>query len=237
MAEPKYYPVIYVCGYAENGGDVEDTMITPHEDFNSGATKFRQNNEKKVYPWIFEPPLLRLMKDHGYEDASKNGRLLPEGPISRKSVWIFRYYDISSGELGTEKQNEIEFYAKQLRKFILHVKKAVGGDKWQEEFKVYLVACSMGDLICKCYLQNPEIPDLNGKTPGLSANKGVDKLFNYATPRGGIELSKELGWDEGLRDFDVNNSTGFGLERMMEILELDTTDDLHSLKKQTIFVR
>ena len=233
MSDPKYYPIIYVRGYAGSQAEIEDTVATPHMGFNVGSTKYRQDNDKKVYPWVFESPLLRLMKEHGYVDAYRNGQLLPEGPIPRNSVWIFRYYDITSKDLGKGQRKEIEVYAKKLREFILHVRKAVDGDTLKDDFRVYLVAHSMGGLICRCYLQNPKIPGLDGKTPGNADKKGMDKLFTYATPHGGIDLRNGLGWIDGLRDFlDINNSASFGPERMRKILALAKGDDLRSLKNR-----
>ena len=51
----------------------------------------------------------------------------------------------------------------------------------RRDFKVYLVAHSMGGLICRCLLQN--------KTVTTEEVRGmVDKVFTYATPHNGIEL-------------------------------------------------
>ena len=51
----------------------------------------------------------------------------------------------------------------------------------------------MGGLVCRCYLQNRDIPDLEGKKSRDWTKKGVDKLFTYATPHGGIEFRKGFG--------------------------------------------
>ena len=47
------------------------------------------------------------------------------------------------------------------------------------KFKVYLVAHSMGGLICRTYLQNVTRDD---------TEHYVDKVCTYATPHGGIEM-------------------------------------------------
>jgi len=233
MLKPPYYPIIYVRGYAGTQNAVEDTVATPYMGFNLGTTKYRQTYSGSVEPYVFESPLIRLMKDHLYEDAFHDGQIMPQGPVSPKSIWIFRYYDVVSKDLGTGERKEIEFHAEKLRQFILHVKKATGQED-NNDFRVYLVAHSMGGLVCRCYLQNRDIPDLEGKKSRDWTKKGVDKLFTYATPHGGIEFRKGFGWLEGLRDFlAINNSDAFGEKRMREILSLDEEKDknkpLHSL--------
>jgi len=203
--------------------------------FNFGSTKFRQAYSQKINPWVFESPLIRLMKEHKYVDAYRDGQILPKGSIESRSIWIFRYYDISSEDLGDKERKEIEFHAKKLREFILHIRDCVDPDKkYRKNFKVYLVAHSMGGLICRCYLQNPDIPDLESdRAPGNPDLKGVDKMFTYATPHGGIEFRKGLGWVEGFRDFlDINNSGNFGERRMKQFLKLQANDDVRSLKNR-----
>jgi len=222
MITPPFYPIIYVRGYAGTQGEVEDTVATPYMGFNLGSTKTRQLHTGKTYPYVFESPLIRLMKDHKYHDAYRDGQIKPDGPVPPNSIWIFRYYDITSKEMGPGQRKEIEFHAKKLREFILHVQKAVlePGEK-RTNFRVYLVAHSMGGLICRCYLQNKKIPGLNEKLNSDGNHKGVDKLFTYATPHGGIEFRKGLGWAEGFRDFmDINNQGNFGGKRMREFLGL-----------------
>ena len=51
----------------------------------------------------------------------------------------------------------------------------------EADFKVYLVAHSMGGLVCRAFLQNPELGS-------AAARAAVDKLFTYATPHNGIDL-------------------------------------------------
>ncbi|MCH7651060.1 MAG: hypothetical protein IIA63_07860 [Nitrospinae bacterium] len=240
MITPPFYPIIYVRGYAGTQGEVEDTVATPYMGFNLGSTKTRQLHSGEMIPHVFESPLIRLMKDHKYHDAYHDGQIKPEGSIPPNSIWIFRYYDITSKEMKSEersedtepgKREEIEFHAKALRRFIIHVREAVLEPSEDiSKFRVYLVAHSMGGLICRCYLQNPLIPDLPNLDKKKVAEfnghktlirKGVDKLFTYATPHGGIEFRNGLGWAEGLRDFlDINNQANFGDKRMRAFLGL-----------------
>jgi len=225
------YPIIYVRGYAGSQGEVEDTVATPYMGFNLGSTKLRQAYSGDLIVNVFESPLIRLMKDYGYVDAYHDGQTRPEGPIAKQSIWIFRYYDVTSKDLGSGERKEIEFHATALGDFIRHVREATAAS-WpaDEPFRVHLVAHSMGGLVCRGYLQNRQIPGLDGQTAYTWQDKGVDKLFTYATPHGGIELRNGLGWTEGLRDFfDANNAGNFGPERMREFLDLNKNQPLNSL--------
>lgn len=233
MIQSPYYPIIYLRGYAGSEGEIEDTVSTPYMGFNLGSTRIRQLHTGEVRPHLFESPLIRLMKDHGYVDAYRQGQMRPRGPIPSRSIWIFRYYDIVDEEFGEGDRKEIEFHARRLRDFLLHVRDAVlETDEDPESFRVYLVAHSMGGLVSRCYLQHPKIPDLDGdgEPSGDWSRKGVDKLFTYGTPHGGIEFRRGLGWAEGLRDFfDPNNAGNFGPTRMREFLGLPDGKPLDSL--------
>ena len=196
MIEAPYCSIIYLRGYAGTAGEIEQTVSTPYMGFNEGSTRIRQRYTGEVVPYVFESPLIRLMKEHGYVDAYRDGHLVPEGPIPSRSIWIFRYYDIADEDFGQGERKEIEFHAEKLRAFIGHVRRAVldhGEDS--ERFRVYLVAHSMGGLICRCYLQNPCIPGLE---PDASSDgpqwlrKGVDKLFTYGACRS--QLQGDEGW-------------------------------------------
>ena len=233
MIESPYYPIIYLRGYAGSQGEVEDTVSTPYMGFNLGSTRVRQLYTGEVRPHIFESPVIRLMRDHGYVDAYHDGQIVPQGPIPSRSIWIFRYYDIVDEELGEGDRKEIEFHAMRLREFLLHVRQAVlDENESPQRFRAYLVGHSMGGLICRCYLQHPDIPDLENddKPSGDWSDKGVDKLFTYGTPHGGIEFRRGLGWTEGLRDFlDPNNAGNFGPKRIREFLGLPHDKPLNSL--------
>ena len=233
LIEPPFFPIVYLRGYAGSGGEIEDTVSTPYLGFNLGSTRIRQVHTGEVRSNVFESPVIRLMKDHGYVDAYHDGQILPRGPVPGRSIRIFRYYDAADEDFGDGGRREIEFHARKLGEFLAHVRDAVlepGEDP--DRFRACLVAHSMGGLICRCYLQNPEVPDLDGRVreEKRRASKGVDKVFTYATPHGGIELRRALRWVEGLRDFvDPNNAGSFGPGRMREFLALPSEGDLRSL--------
>ncbi|MEM7231097.1 MAG: hypothetical protein AAF517_02915 [Planctomycetota bacterium] len=238
MSGPKHgerhRPIVYIRGYAGKQAEVEDTVATPHMGFNLGSTKMRQAWTGEIDVHIFESPLVRLMKDHGYVDAYRNGERFPaEGEeIPAASVWIYRYYDNTSQAIGSGLRPEIEDHARGLRRFIERIQTAVGAEG-DPEFSVYLVAHSMGGLICRAYLQNPEIDGLPDRSFGDWRDKGVAKVFTIATPHGGIEFRRGLSWAESIRDFfDANNSGNFGPRRMREFLGLQENDRLSSLNGQ-----
>ena len=236
MIKAPYFPIVYLRGYAGSQGEIEDTVSSPYMGFNLGSTRIRQLHTGEAKPHVFESPVIRLMKDHQYIDAYHEGRVLPQGPVPSRSIWIYRYYDIADKEFGDGARREIEYHAQKLGDFLRHIRKSVMEDgESSRDFRVHLVAHSMGGLICRCYLQNPGIPGLDGEENSSNdwGKKGVDKVFTYGTPHGGIEFRSGLGWVEGLRDFlDPNNAGSFGARRMREFLNLHEGQPLNSLNNQ-----
>ncbi len=231
---PPYYPIVYIRGFAATMGEIEDTVATPYMGFNLGSTKIRQNHEGEIVRFIFESPLIRLMKEEGYVDTYANGDLLPRGIRSlARSVWIFRYYEPMSESLGEGERRDILEIAADLRRFILRIRGQVCGDDPQARaaFRVYLVAHSMGGLIARAYLQNLCI---NGSGDGaldaeleLPGAHLVDKVFTYGTPHGGIEFRGLNVPDLGRLDpFHVRN---FNREVMRDYLDLPADEDVRSL--------
>lgn len=215
-----YYPIVYVRGFAATMAEIEETVATPYMGFNLGSTKIRQNSENEIVRFIFESPLLRLMKDEGYRDTYQNGDLVEIGQaVDAKSIWVFRYYEEVSKDLGTGNRKTILEFAVELRKFILQIRDHICGNDKEERknFKVYLVAHSMGGLLTRCYLQNicrhyqNELLELPG--PSL-----VDKVFTYATPHNGIDIFGFNALDMGPLDpFHVKN---FNRDYMRDYLRI-----------------
>ena len=177
-----YYPIVYVRGYAATMTEIEDTVATPYMGFNLGSTKIRQDYDNEVQRFIFESPLIRLMKDEGYQDTYKDGDYIPtDQAVSPRSIWIFRYYEKVSADLGTGEREPIPGFAADLRTFIERIRDQVcQGDAAEEaNFRVYLVAHSMGGLVCRAYLQK--------HCPDRDLDPLVDKVFTYATPHNGID--------------------------------------------------
>ncbi|MCZ8205772.1 hypothetical protein [Gemmatimonas sp.] len=219
--ERPYFPIIYVRGYAMTGGEVEHTVADPYMGFNVGSTKLRQQYPRRVVRHVFESPLVRLMKDEGYGDSFVDGSELPAHAVpNARAVWIYRYYEDASKELGSGTRHDIETYARGLLALIdeLH-DRYVPGDRARHgarsnAFRVYLVAHSMGGLICRCLLQQLSRHDAR-----------IDKVFTYATPHGGIDL-RGIGNVPG---FGINQSEGFNEGRMREYLQLAPGTPVNSL--------
>lgn len=231
MIKPPYYPIVYVRGYAGSQSEVEDTVATPYMGFNLGSTKIRQLWDQKVVKYVFESPLIRLMKDHGYADVFNDGDLTTDERVNPKSVWIYRYYESVSEDLGTGKRPEIEYFAEGLDTLIEDIRDRVCGPadaadpevtEARKNFKVYLVAHSMGGLVSRCYLQNI-YPGKGRDTPAP-----VDKVFTYATPHGGIDL-RVIGNVPAF--LQANNVDNFNQARMKEYLKIGE-EPVNSLDKK-----
>lgn len=222
MFQAPHYPIVYIRGYAMTQSAVEDTVADPYMGFNVGATKIRQLHTSDVARHIFESPLVRLMKDEGYKDVFDAGAELPQSQVPpARSVWIYRYYEPVSNQLGKGFRPEILDYAKGLKRLLgdMQTQYATRDGKVDptvaKQFKVHLVAHSMGGLIARCFLQNVS-----------RADPRVDKVFTYATPHGGIDLR----WIGNVPDFlRFNNSENFNEETMREYLRLPKGRPVSSL--------
>ena len=222
---PPFYPIIYVRGYAATMSEIEETSATPYMGFNLGSTKIRQDYKKDIVHFIFESPLIRFMKDEGYIDTYYQGDFFDlDTQVSPKSIWIFRYYEKVSEDLGEGNRLSIVDFATDLRKFVLRVRNQVCGNdkKALKAFKVYLVAHSMGGLICRTYLQNICVKGTGkadiDKELELPGGHLVDKVFTYATPHNGIDV---LGMNVmNLGSFDKVDVKNFNRDYMKDYLNL-----------------
>jgi len=206
------HPIIYVRGYAMTQGEIDDTVATPYMGFNLGATKARQDWRGRVRRHVFESPLVRLMKDHGYRDSYADGTER-DGDLPARSVVIYRYYESADSDLGTGNgPPSIEAAASGLGRLVLRLREQVCGEDTEARaaFRVYLVAHSMGGLVCRCFLQNPAVAD-------AEARALVDKVFTYGTPHNGIEMGG-LNVPAFLKLWDMDN---FNRGTMARYLALD----------------
>ena len=102
-------------------------------------------------------------------------------------------------------------------------------DVEEQDFRVYLVAHSMGGLVCRAFLQNRAIGS-------DEARATVDKVFTYATPHNGIDLRivrNVPGWAA------LGDATNFNRDRMANYLALpvDTNDvsEIRNFPPERIF--
>jgi hypothetical protein len=203
MNQKAVHPIIYVRGYAMTQREIEDTVADPYMGFNIGSCKTRQLWDGRIKKFFFESPLVRLMKEYGYDDVYDEGldqvadELARTTKVPYRSIIIYRYYEPSSQDLGTGAKPNMQRFAKGLSDLILRLRERIypdGKDATAEEkaagkqsfkdFRVHLIAHSMGGLVCRAFLQNP------GKEYGSpEARKLVDKVFTYGTPHNGIEIA------------------------------------------------
>src|SRR5574342_967762 len=208
----QYLPIIYVRGFAGGTGGINSAVDDPFYGFNAGSTHIRVGAGGMPRFYQFESPLLRLLLDHGYrlEIRGSQAQVLAtagENTLAARTIWIYRFYDASSDTFGVEPQPyDIEDAAEGLRDFIeLVLVKTADADQ------VYLVAHSMGGLVCRSAIQRfmstlpPPFP--------------VSKVVTYATPHGGIDI--ELGGpivDRLIDVFGRGGSDVFKERRMREYL-------------------
>jgi pimeloyl-ACP methyl ester carboxylesterase len=224
-----YHPIIYVRGFAATQSEIEETVADPYMGFNIGSTKSRVAWTGDVKRFFFESPLVRLMGDHDYEDVFVDGDDLiaaerVDHPVPYRCIVIYRYYDEASKDFGDGKTPPIEHFAKGLNALILRLREKVCANKnnkmTPKDFRVHLVAHSMGGLICRAFLQNP-------KLGSAEARGAVDKVFTYATPHNGIDMRIVRNVPGWLSFGDINN---FNRERMAKYLAVPKGDDVSIVK-------
>jgi hypothetical protein len=156
------------------------------------------------------------------EDSTKP--LRSDIALPYQSIAILRYYDDASADFGDGEAHPIEQFARGLSDLILRLRTLVcrqgkhpsrvdetlDNGVAEQDFKVYLVAHSMGGLVCRAFLQNPELGS-------QVARAAVDKVFTYATPHNGIDLRvvrNVPGWSA------LGEATNFNRDRMTSYLGL-----------------
>ncbi|MDB5798190.1 MAG: hypothetical protein JWP36_2092 [Paucimonas sp.] len=224
----RFYPIIYVRGYAMTAAEIDDTTVDPFCGFNIGSTVYRAVPDKTRSPrkYIFESPVLRLVSDFDYSDIYENGydildpewKANPDNVLARRSIIIFRYYDEASQLLGTGNVPSIPEIVQSLASLISRVRELVCANEASkltpDTFRCYLVGHSMGGLICRALLQNPAADK-------LQVRRCVDKVFTYATPHNGIEFGG-INVPAWLGRHDINN---FNREVMADYLNLKKVFD------------
>jgi len=200
MANSNYpfYPIIYVRGYAMTEGAIDETAADPFCGYNVGSTIFRAVADPGKNPrrFIFESPVVRLSADYrygttysdGYEISDDEWKPNPITGLPLRCVVILRYYDSAAEVLGGNTPPNIPDAADQLRALILKLRNSVlaapdSGVDTANDFRCYLVAHSMGGLVCRAFLQNEPADAAD------DLRRHVDKFFTYATPHNGIDVA------------------------------------------------
>ncbi|MFI6013945.1 esterase/lipase family protein [Streptomyces sp. NPDC051243] len=210
MDDNRRLPLVYVRGFGGGTRGIDKTVDDPFYGFNEGSTHVRVGAHNQPLFHQFESPLLRLLREEGYELLVKGNQaayLAEHAEIPANTVWIHRFYDRSATTWGGSPQEyRLENAAADLLDLIDRLREKTGAPA------VHLVAHSMGGLICRCLLQKV-LPD-RGRDAGC-----VAKLFTYGTPHGGITFDIGGGLLEKVRDaFGIQGADIFGPRRMYEYL-------------------
>ncbi|MEC5193146.1 MULTISPECIES: esterase/lipase family protein [unclassified Arthrobacter] len=215
-------PVIYVRGFAGNGSAINSAVDDPFYGFSQGSVHVRADSNGRAKFHQFESPLLRLITDHKYEVPVHGDQWAflqgaDTGAVNPASVWIHRFYDQSAATFSNDPESfSFEEAARDLFDLIKLVLEKTGAPK------VFLVAHSMGGLICRSLLQRV-IPENQAGEDGdidpAAGTRYVARLFTYATPHGGISFAIGYGLLERVRDATgIHGADVFGPDRMYDYL-------------------
>ena len=234
--DPPYYPIVYVRGYAMTHGEREDTFRDAYYGFSATSVEKRDAPPPHYYRAdIFEGQFIRLMKmkDYGYADAVNRGLEVFHDNPSR-SVWICRFYD---EDYIKEEVRDITVHAGELKKLVCETiparLKECGVDLGEndEDYRVTLIAHSMGGLVCRTFIQNllPAAKE--------DPKRWVHRLVTIGSPHRGIDLGAVPDVVESFITSRLNpfNAGIFREERMRDYLNLKRKSnkkyvyDIHSL--------
>lgn len=241
---PPYYPIVYVRGYAMTEGEREDVFHDAYYGFSATSVEKREAPPPKYFEVdIFEGQFIRLMKmrDYGYADAVNRGlRDFHDNPT--RSIFVSRFYD--RDYLGGTIR-DVTKHAEELCNLIVggndrdgneitddvrtRLKKAkpIGCDFGpnDREFKVILVAHSMGGLVCRTLIQHTM------RERGLDPAAWIHRLVTIGSPHGGIELGRVPDFIEQTVAHTVNpfNSGIFDPDNMRRYLHIPDDHDVRSL--------
>jgi Putative serine esterase (DUF676) len=179
----KLYPIVYVRGFAVGTSGIDSATDDPFYGFNAGATHVRVDGDGNPQFYQFAGPLVRLIEDEDYRVVAHGGQQAYLESVAKdtqpaNSLWIYRFYDTAADTFGVSAvPYDLPTAAQGLLRFVDLVIDKTGADK------IWLVAHSMGGLICRSMIQKV-CPDA-----GRQASDIIDKLFTYATPHNGIQFA------------------------------------------------
>ena len=191
-----YYPIILVRGFDPLRGSIKD----PYYGFNDGTVYYRETHHNRIY----EGFVINFLKDekHGYIDTSNvftfgeaeapkyhsfyvnevmtgPNSSFPEPGSERamKTFWVFRFYDaIEEEKLQVKNVRLIPYFARELHRFIIEVKKLTGAPM------VNIIAHSMGGVITRHVIQR-RYPFKDGK----EAEKHIHRIISLGSPLLGVD--------------------------------------------------
>ena len=237
LIEPPFYPIVYVRGYAMTGSERDETFHDGYYGFAATSVRKRQgppDPDRYLIADVFEGQLMRLVKDFGYADAINRGNRVEKPPKNTvfnpsRSLWISRFYD---PDVLSQKLRSIEEHAQDLQRLICEIIPAqlreAGMDLGEnnKDYRVILLAHSMGGLVCRTMLQN--LMPQAGQEP----TRWVHRFVTMATPHGGIDLgSLPDGIEQWLvNTLNPNDASIFEEKRMRQYLNLpDPQEPVNSI--------
>ena len=228
--EKPYYPIVYVRGYAMRASDRDETFNDTYYGFSATSVEKRNAPAPQYYEAdVFEGQLIRFMKikDYGYADSVNRGlEVFHDNPA--RSLWVSRFYD---QDVFRDKVRSIEEHAEDLRQLVCLTiperLRAGGVDLGEDDhdYKVILIAHSMGGLVCRALLQN--LLPQRREDP----KRWVYRLVTMGTPHRGIDLGRipNVVEDFVTSRLNPNDSSIFDPPRMRQYLELPEPYEVHSL--------
>ncbi|MET3982116.1 pimeloyl-ACP methyl ester carboxylesterase [Mucilaginibacter sp. UYP25] len=237
-----FYPIVYVRGYAMTSSEREDTFHDAYYGFSANSVEKREASPENGYRIadIFEGQMIRFMKlrDYGYADSVNHGlRDFHDNPS--RSIWVCRFYD---EDFIQGKARAITDHARDLAKMITETiprKLAEAGVvNLESDYKVILIAHSMGGLVCRTLIQNI-LPSLKSTSSLLpkdrinDPNSLIHRLVTIGTPHNGIDLGNIPNWFENSIVSALNpfNSSIFKPATMRKYLNLEPGEPVNSLGK------
>jgi pimeloyl-ACP methyl ester carboxylesterase len=239
--EKGFYPIVYVRGFTPSSGSREEAFYDAYYGYSETSVE-KRNAPPPNYaePIVFEGQLIRLLKEYGYVDAANGGLALAlsnGGGFSQnptRSLWISRFYDqdVLSGSV-----RDIVDHARDLKSLICEKiprdMEEAGADLGvgRKDYKVIIIAHSMGGLVSRCLIQN-----LLATESGGEAERWIHRFVTMGTPHGGIELGAVPDFLEDLLAGEANllNGAIFKEKRMRDYLKLTPKPGEEPLSLQSL---
>lgn len=228
--ERPYYPIVYVRGYAMTANERQDTFNDTYYGFSATSVEKREAPPPQHFEVdVFEGQLIRLMKikQYGYADAANRGlEDFNENPS--RSLWVCRFYDQDhhSQKVRGIREHAGDLYELVCNRIPRRLKECnVDLGPGDRDYKVILIAHSMGGLVCRTLIQNL-LPAKSKDPKGL-----IYRLVTLGTPHGGIELSHIPDFIETIATSWLNlfDSGIFSPKKMLDYLKLPKGYEAHSL--------
>ena len=230
---PPFYPIVYVRGFAMGASSIEEAYNNAYYGFADTSVEKRDVPAPDYFKAdVFESQLIRFMKTKQYRYCDEVNR--GEGDFlvdPTRSIWISRFYD---QDFYQTKVRSIDDHAKELLQLICEdipnrLKNELDVDLGPNDadYKVILLAHSMGGLVCRTVIQN--LLPAGGEDP----KRWIHRLVTMGTPHGGIKMGLlPIGLQNFLTSvFNPDDANMFSEDEMRRYLLLEdkTEFDVHSL--------